>query len=59
MMNFIKKVTGQGKKGSDCCGIEIKEVKDVAQTDSCCGTTVEANDSCCDSSDKNTESCCG
>ena len=59
MMNFIKKMTGQGKKDADCCGIEIREVKEEVKTESCCESEVGANTSCCGTSEKNTESCCG
>lgn len=59
MMNFIKKVTGQGKKKSDCCDIQIREVKEEVQNPGCCESSVAASDSCCEMSEKNTESCCG
>ncbi|QOR66394.1 hypothetical protein IM538_21965 [Cytobacillus suaedae] len=55
MMNFIKKMVGQGKKDADCCGIEIKEVNEEVQAaSSCCGSTETANAT----TEKYTESCC-
>ncbi|MBE4907164.1 hypothetical protein IMZ08_03705 [Bacillus luteolus] len=52
MMNFIKKMVGQGKNDADCCGIEIKEVNEEVQVE-------KAEDTCCETTEKKTESCCG
>lgn len=56
-MNFIKKTFGKSSSKSDCCGVQIIEVK---SEESCCGTesAPEVNN-CCGSEGAEKESCCG
>lgn len=38
MLNFIKKLSGK-KAESGCCGVEIKEVKEAENNDTCCSSS--------------------
>jgi hypothetical protein len=54
-MNFIKKLTGQGK-ASECCGVEIREVEETKEESFCGGDAKE--ESCCSTSNDLVSSCC-
>lgn len=65
MVNFIKKMTGNGNQNqSGCCGVQIKEVTASSEgldESSCCGTdNNESESSCCGTENTaNQSSCCG